>query len=154
MSRWDRLLEQKPIPLREHLLDEAARLLAAELARWPLPVGELDLATGRAFAELLSGASPRPRPEVFSEAIRLARWDIDRRAEASDDYFRNRRYTDAGLIDAERPALLLVSRWLVERLLALGEATEGRVRRLDMAAVLDRLGASASGPGSPAPAPR
>ena len=154
MSRWERLLEQKPIPLREHLLDEAARLIAAELARWPLPVGELDLPTGRAFAGLLSGESPRPRPEVFREAIRLARWDIDRRAEDSDVYFRNRRYTDAGLIDAERPALLLVSRWLVEQLLALGEATQGRVRRPDMAAVLDRLGASVSEPASPAPAPR
>lgn len=139
MNRWDHLLEQKPFPLRQHLLEEAARLLAAELARWPLPVGELDLATGRAFVELLSGESPRPRPEVFSEAIRLARWDLDRRTEASDDYFRNRRYTDAGLIDDERTALLLVSRWLVEQLLALGEATEGRVRRAEMAAVLDRL---------------
>lgn len=139
MNRWDHLLEQKPLPLRQHLLEEAARLLAAELARWPLPVGELDLATGRAFVELLSGESPRPRPEVFSEAIRLARWDLDRRTEASDDYFRNRRYTDAGLIDDERTALLLVSRWLVEQLLALGEATEGRVRRAEMAAVLDRL---------------
>jgi hypothetical protein len=92
VNRWDRLLEQTPIPLGEHLLDEAAKLLAAELARWPLPVGELDPATGRSFAPLLLGESPRPRAEVYSEAMKLARWDLDRQTEASDDYFRNRRY--------------------------------------------------------------
>lgn len=138
-SRWDRLLDQKPVPLREHLLAEVARMLARELQAWPLAVQELDLATGRSFTALLSGDVPRPGPAVFAEARRLARWDLERATEASDDYFRNRRYVDAGLADADRPALLLVSRWLVEQLLGLGEATSGRVKRGEMVAVLDQL---------------
>jgi len=149
VNRWDRLLEQKPIPLREHLLDEAARLLAAELARWPLPIGELDPATGRCFEPLLMGESPRPRPEVYSQATRLARWDLDRQTEAGDDYFKNRRYLEAGVPDADRPALLMISRWLVEQLLALGDATQGRIRRAEMLAVLDRL--ARLGPAGAAP---
>ena len=76
---------------------------------------------------------------VFSEARRLARWDLERATDAIDDYFRNRRYADAGIPDADRPALHLVSRWLVEQLLSLGEATGGRVKRADLVAVLDRL---------------
>jgi len=138
-TRWERLLEQKPIPLLAHLLDEAARLLRSELQAWPLSVQELDLATGRGFAELLTVGSARPADAVFREALRLARWDLERATDAVDDYFRNRRYLEAGLTEPDRPALLLVSRWLVERLLSLGEASPGRVRRKEMMAVLDRL---------------
>ncbi len=138
-NRWERLLEQKPIPLLEHLLDEVARLLKDELQAWPLSVQELDLATGRGFAELLSVGSARPAEALFQEALRLAGWDLERATDAVDDYFRNRRYLKAGLAEADRPALLFVSRWLVEQLLSLGEATSGRVRRKEMVAVLERL---------------
>ncbi|MGO9832163.1 MAG: hypothetical protein ACLPJH_18685 [Myxococcaceae bacterium] len=145
-SRWERLLEQKPIPLLEHLLDEVARLLQSELRAWPLSVQELDVATGRGFAELLTPGRPRPADAVFTEALRLARWDLERSTDAVDDYFRNHRYRQAGLGETDRPALLLVSRWLVEQLLSLGEATTGRVKRKEMVAVLGRL-AAASAPG-------
>ncbi len=145
--RWERLLETKPIPLLEHLLEEVARLLAAELRAWPLSVQEVDVATGRRFAELLSGAGPRPSEAVFTEALQLARWDVERATDAVDDYFRNRRYQQAGLTEADRPALLLVSRWLVEQLLSLGEATPDRVRRPEMASVLRRLERAFSAPG-------
>jgi len=153
-SRWDRLLDTKPVPLLEHLLAEVARLLATELRGWPLPVEELDMATGRAFAGLLSGDAPRPPDAVFREALHLARWDLERATDAVDDYFRNRRYLQAGLSEADRPALLLVSRWLVEQLLSLGEASPGKVGRKEMASVLRRLEGGFSAPGSPAAAPR
>jgi len=97
------------------------------------------LATGGGFVDLLAADAPRPPKEVFTEALRLARWDLERSTDAVDDYFRNRRYREAGVTDADRPALLLVTRWLLEQLLSLGEATMGRVKRSDMARVLDRL---------------
>ena len=137
--RWEHLLEQKPIPLLEHLLEEVARRLGQELAAWPLSVQQLDVATGRDFAELLSGETPRPPQAVFAQALQLARWDLERATDAVDDYFRNRRYREVGLTEAHRPALLLVSRWLVEQLLSLGEASPGRVRRQEMASILTRL---------------
>jgi hypothetical protein len=143
-NRWERLLEQKPIPVREHLLDEVARLLDKELKSWPLSIEELDTATGGRFAGFVTGESKRPPEEAFAEARRLTRWELDRATEAFDEYFRNRRYTDAGLTDAHRPALLFLSRWLLEQLLSVGEATQGRLKRADMARVLDRLESPAS----------
>ncbi len=139
-TRWERLLDQKPVPLLEHLLEEVGRLLQQELKAWPLSIQELDTATGGRFADFLTGDAKRPSPSVFSEALRLARWDLQRATERVDDYFKNRRYQEAGLTDADRPALLFVSRWLLEQLLSLSEATAGRVRRADLLRVLDRLG--------------
>jgi hypothetical protein len=139
-TRWERLLDQKPTPLLEHLLDEVARLLDEELKAWPLNVEELDTATGGHFADFLTGDAKRPPREVFSEARRLARWDLERATDRVDDYFKNRRYLEAGLTDTERPALLFVSRWLLEQLLSLAEATSGRVKRADLLRVLDRVG--------------
>ncbi len=138
-SRWERLLDQKPIPVREHLIEETSQLLARELARWPLAVEELDLATGRDVAELLAPEAPRPDARVFREALRLARWDLGRETDAYDDYMRNARFTSAGLTAKDRPALLFIGRWLLEQLFALGEATDGRLRRADLTAILDRV---------------
>lgn len=143
-TRWERLLDQKPIPLLEHLLDEVARLLQKELQAWPLSIQELDTATGTRFADFLTGDAKRPSREVFTEALRLARWDLERATDSVDDYFRNGRYSEAGLTDADRPALLFVSRWLLEQLLSVAEATSGRVKRADLLRVLDRLGGAPS----------
>jgi hypothetical protein len=89
-SRWDRLLDQKPVPLLDHLVDEAARLLGQELRRWPLAIEELDPATGSGLGPLLEAGSRRPSAPVFREALRLARWDLERDHAAYDDYVRNR----------------------------------------------------------------
>jgi hypothetical protein len=145
-NRWERLLEQKPVPLRAHLLDEVAQSLAREWRSWPLPVAEVDRSTAGAHLELLSGRVPRPPPEVYAEALQLTRWDIERAHQATDDYFRNQRYRAAGVVDADKPALLLLNRWLLEQLLSLGEATEGRLKRSDLAAVLERLTHTLSAP--------
>ena len=140
-SRWDYLFEAKPVPLVDHLLEEVARLLAKDLARWPPPVQEVDLtAASPAFAELLVGESPRPSPAVYAEALGLARLELEREVAAYDDYMRNKRYLERGLAPTDRPALLLLDRWLVEQMLALGESTGGRIKRPHMVQCLERLG--------------
>ena len=138
-SRWERLLDQKPIPLLDHLISEVAKLLVKDFGRWPLTIEELDLSTGQGFAELLSGDKPRPRDEVYAEAFKLARWELSRELDAYDDYMRNRRWLERGLTPEDKPALLLLSRWLVEQMLGLGEATEGRVKRPQMLTCLERM---------------
>ena len=138
-SRWDRLLEQKPIALIDHLLEEAAKLIAADYQRWPLPVQEVDLASAKELAPLFLPDAPRPARETYLEAVKLAAWDLAREHDAYDDYMRNRRYLERGLTEADRPRLLLLSRWLVEQLLGLGEATQGRVNRARMRVVLDGI---------------
>ena len=138
-DRWERILDQKPVALREHLLDEAAKLLLVELRQWPLPVEEIEEQTGAGLAELFAPDAPRPSPAVLAAALKLARWDLDREHEAYDDFMRNRRYQEAGITDRERPVLLFVSRWVLEQLLSLSDATDGQVDRPDLLELVDRL---------------
>ena len=138
-DRWERILDQKPVSLQEHLLDEAAKLLLVELRQWPLPIQEIDEHTGAGIAELLAPDAPRPSPAVLAVALKLTRWDLDREHDAYDDFMRNRRYQESGITDRERPVLLLVSRWLLEQLSALSDATEGRVDRHAQLRLVDRL---------------
>ena len=146
-SRWDRLLDSKPVPLLDHLVDEAGRLLAVELRRWPLPVQEVEASAIASLGPLLEPDSPRPAEPVFAGALRLVQWDLAREHEAYDDYMRNRRYRESGITDRERPVLLFVSRWVLEQLLSLSDATEGRVDRPALLELVDRLerGLRASG---------
>lgn len=125
MSRsWERILDQKPIPLIDHLVSEAAKLIATDYLRWPLEV-EAEEGAPPVFA----ADAPRPGPAVYRAAAKLARWDVAHETDAYDDYMRNRRYLSEGIPEGDRALLLVLSRWLVEQLLALGEHTHGRVNR-------------------------
>ncbi|MCU0700222.1 MAG: hypothetical protein MUC96_27255 [Myxococcaceae bacterium] len=136
-TRWELLLDQKPIPIIEHLLEEVARLFAADLARWPPQVTDFDAQTGVALERLLAEHPLRPDDRVYAEAFRLTRWDLARDFEAVDDYWRNQRHLEAGLTARDKPMILFLTRYVSEQLLALGEATQGRVNRARM---LDALG--------------
>jgi hypothetical protein len=138
-SRWDYLLETKPIPVLDQLLEEVSKLLAKDLGQWPPPVQELDLDIGGTFAPLFLERPPRPSPNVYDEALRLSRWELEREFDAYDDYMRNKRYLERGLAPTDRLVLLFLNRWLVDHMLGLGEATEGRVNRRLMLQCLDRL---------------
>ncbi|WP_434382464.1 hypothetical protein [Melittangium boletus] len=138
-SRWDYLFETKPVPMMDHLLEEVAKLLAKDLRQWPPPVQEVDLDVGGQFAPLFTEPTPRPAEAVYDEALRLSRWELEREHEAYDDYMRNKRYLERGLAPTDRLALLLLNRWLVDQMLGLGEATEGRVNRRLMLKCLERL---------------
>ncbi|MDY7228629.1 hypothetical protein [Hyalangium rubrum] len=138
-SRWDYLFETKPIPMMDHLLEEVAKLLAKDLTQWPPPIQEIDLDVGGTFAPLFLEPTPRPGPAVYTEALRLSRWELAREFDAYDDYMRNKRYLERGLAPTDRLTLLFLNRWLVEQMLGLGEATEGRVKRPLMSQVLDKV---------------
>ena len=138
-SRWDHLFDLKPVTLLDHLLEEVARLLAKDLQQWPPPVQELDLDTGGNFASLFTEPRPRPAPAVYTEALRLTRWELAHEAEAYDEYMRNKRYLERGLGPDDRLPLLFLSRWLTEQMMGLCEATEGRVKRKHLRECLDRL---------------
>jgi hypothetical protein len=138
-SRWDFLLDQKPIPILEHLVAEVSKLVAKDLEKWPPPITEMDLELGRKFEPLFFPDAKRPGPAVYSEAIRLCRWELERDVEAVDEYMRNRRYLEKGLSEEERLALLFLSRWLTEQMLGLGDATYGKVKRPAMIRCLEEI---------------
>ncbi len=132
-SKWDLLLDQKPVPVQEHLLAECAKLFAKDLKQWPPPleVESTELAT------LLESNPQAPNDDLKREAFRLARWDLQRDLDASDDYLRNRRWLEHGLMVTDKPMLLFYSRFIEEQLYALGEYTAGRIDRKGLLQVLD-----------------
>ena len=130
MSRWDHLFELKPKPLAVHVVEEVARLIAQDLSQWPPPVVEWSTeADRRKYSALFSANAVRPGPETLREAFKLARWEMQRDVQAIDDYMTEERWRTAGVSDDDFLALLFLHQWLVEQMLALSEATEGRVRR-------------------------
>jgi hypothetical protein len=137
-SKWEFLLDQKPVPILEHLLQECSKLFAKELSSWP-PV--LEDASPEVHA-LLAANPLAPSADLMREAFRLARWDLQREHDAYDDYIRNQRWLERGLTHADKPMLLFLSRFIDEQLLGLGEATHGRVNRPSMLRVLDLTAAA------------
>ncbi len=132
-SRWEAVLDSKPVPLSEHLLVECSKLFAKDLSTWPPPIEEL---TGP-DARLLATEPPAPGPGLMREAFKLARWDLERELDAYDEYMRNQRWLETGLATGDKPMLLFMSRFIQEQLLGLSEATQGRVNRRALLRVLD-----------------
>lgn len=137
-SRWEQVLEKKPIPIVDHLVEEVAKLFSAELGKWPLEVEDVELGPeSRAWAKFLLPDAPGPSVVEWKEAFRLAHWDLAHEHDAYDEYVRNQRWTEAGLPPDARAMLLFLSRYVTEQLLALGEATQGRIDRKKKLEVLD-----------------
>jgi hypothetical protein len=137
-SRWEQVLARKPVPIIDHLVDEAAKLFAAELSNWPLPLEDVELGgESKAWARYLLPDAPRPSGVAWREAFRLAQWDIALELDAYDEYMRNQRWLEVGLMVEDKGLLLFLSRYVTEQMLALGEATQGRMDRKKKLAVLD-----------------
>jgi len=139
MSRWDHLFALKPKPLTEVLLDEVAGLLSQELTDWPPTVLDWSSdADRRRFAPLFEPEAKPPGPATVHEAFRLARWEMQRDLLAIDSYMTGTQWRSAGVADSEFLALLFLHTWLVEQMLSLSEATEGRIKRTQLDQCLER----------------
>jgi hypothetical protein len=133
-SRWDAILDLKPVPIREHLLEELGRLFAQDLEAWPPSIEE----PSPEVSALLQATPERPAPRLFRQAFVLARWELEHDLLAFDDYVRNQRWREQALPDAHKPMLLFLSRYLVEQLDALTQATDGRINQKARLEVLAR----------------
>lgn len=129
-SRWDYLYDLKPVPLTEHFVEEVSKLVAQDLKAWPLQVEEWATAQDEArFAPLLAPEAPRPAEPIYEAAFKLARLELMREYEQIDDYMRNERWRAATPPGTGFDLLLFLSRYLTEQMLAIGDATEGRIKR-------------------------
>jgi hypothetical protein len=137
-SKWDLILDQKPIPLVAHLLEEISKIFAKDLAHWPPRVEDFDPQTSQKLIDLLAETPLAPDPRLFVEAFVLTRFDLERDLAASDDYMRNQRWMKSGLATKDKGMLLFLSRFMAEQLLGLAEATEGRLTRAHLLDVLNR----------------
>lgn len=135
-NKWERLLDQRPVPLLDHLVAEAAKLFTNELRQWPPAVESFDPDTGQGLLALIAEHPLPPDARLYREAFRLTEWDLTREFDAIDDYWRNSRHHEAGLTDADKPMILFLTRFVTEQLLGLTEATNGRVNRLRLVTLL------------------
>ncbi len=131
MKNLDVLYAKKPRPLIEHLCIEAAEHCARSLEQWPLPMENV------AAEAALPSAPNRPHRHVFVEAFTLARFELRREFEAIDDYFRNRRFEAQGLTAADAPVIRFLTRYLLEQVFSVQDATEGRLKREQLLIILD-----------------
>ncbi len=129
-SRWDLVLDHKPVPVLDHLLKEVAKLFATDLLVWPPKVEEAQGVAALAEHPL------RPTALLYRGAFVLTRLDLAREVDAYDDYLRNQRWLGEGLSAKDKPMLLFLTRFMTEQLLGFAEATEGRVKRHHLLEVL------------------
>jgi hypothetical protein len=131
MKNLDHLYAQKPLPLAEHLCIEVAKHCAQSLSQWPLPMEQ------SASGALVPLPAHRPHRDVFVEAFALARLELLREFEAIDDYFRNRRFEAQGLTAADAPVIRFLTRYLLEQVFSVQDATEGRLKREQLLIIID-----------------
>jgi hypothetical protein len=139
MSRWDFLYSLKPVPIAEHFVEEVSKIVAKDLATWPLTVDEWTTdADAARFGPLLEAGSARPGPKVWTAAFRLARLELMREFEQVDDFMRNERWRELVAAGREMDLMLFLSRYLTEQMLAIAEATQGRLKRPELVDLLLR----------------
>ena len=126
MSRWDWLEGVKARALPEVIAEELGKVVAAELASWPLEVEWLDERERARVAHL----TERPGEAVWRAGFQLARWHLGRDSAAAEAWRRG-----AGgdaLLAAE-----LIAMVITEAMYDVIERTSGRVKRHHLARTID-----------------
>jgi len=138
-SRWDFLYDVKPVPIADHLVEEIAKLVAKDLESWPLTVQAwASEADAQRFRRILEPGAPRPDAKIYEAAFMLARLELEREYERIDEFMRNegwRAYTPPG---DGYDAMVLLSRYLLEQMLAVAEMTNGRLKRPVLVTCLEK----------------
>ena len=137
-GRWDFLEGVKAMGAAEAIAGELSKLLAEELARWPLDMEWADAAQAARFAPLEAPGAPRPSNEALRQGFMLARLELLREEDALDYALRNHTLERALPDAADRLAAELVWRWMTETLYELSERTEGRVKRRHLVSCLEQ----------------
>lgn len=145
MGRWDRFHEARSITSEQMLADEVVKTLADDLSRWPPPVSEwFDRAQEERFAPAIGPFATRPSDRVVQMAFELARWELERRYDALDDFARNDRGATIASDARERVALEFLHKWLTDSMLEVLEAT--RLKRPALVECLRRIERRLVGP--------
>src|SRR4051812_27191113 len=92
MSRWERILDQKPQELREYVLDKVADQLADDLRNYPPPIDEwLDETLRSRYAKAVTRLG-KPELETYRVACELAREEMLREYELIDAFCKSAEY--------------------------------------------------------------
>jgi hypothetical protein len=139
MSRWERILDQKPQELRDFVLDKVADQLADDLRNFPPPVEEwLDEALRTRYAKVVSRLG-RPELETYRVACELAREEMLREYELIDAFCRSAEYKRLLPTELEEQTAHFMTRYLVDGALAFQEYAQGKFRRTELVTLMEKI---------------
>jgi hypothetical protein len=139
MSRWDRILEQRPQELKDYVLDKVAEQLAGDLRDFPPRIEEwLDEPSEARYAPVMA-RSGRPPLDTLRAACEMAREEMLREYELIDRFCRSPEYRKL-LPDAlEEQTAHFVTRYLVDSALAFQEHGKDKFRRADLVRLIEKI---------------
>ena len=138
MGRWDHLADQKPVAVRDKLLDLVADELTQELRAWPPAVEWLDPSLQARFEPGLRRAG-RPELDTARVACELARLELLREFDLIDQFWRSQRQHQLLPSELEHETAQFLVRWLIESALSFQEAVKHRFKHAELASLIERV---------------
>ena len=139
VSRWDRILEQKPQELRDYVLDQVADHLAADVRNFPPPIEEwLDQSMKTRYAKVVARLG-RPELDTYRVACELAREEMLHEYELIDGFCRSDEYRRLLPSELEEQTAHFLTRYLVDSALAFQEHTQGKFKRRDLVTLMEKI---------------
>jgi hypothetical protein len=139
MSRWERILDQKPQELRDYVLDKVADQLADDLRNFPPPIEEwLDETLKARYAKVISRLG-RPELETYRVACELAREEMLHEYEKIDAFCRSPQYKELLPNELEEQSAHFMTRYLVDGALAFQEYADGKFKRRDLVTLMEKI---------------
>jgi hypothetical protein len=139
MSRWERILDQKPQELKDYVLDQIADALTEDLRNFPPRIEEwLDENFQSRYARVLSRVD-KPELETFRVALAMAREEMLREYELIDRFCRSPEFGKLLPNELEQQTAHFITRYLVDSALAFQEFAEGKFKRRELAALMEKI---------------
>jgi hypothetical protein len=139
MSRWERILEQKPQELKDYVLDQVAEQLAQDLREFPPRIEEWSDEATRARYGAVMARTGRPPLDTLRAGCEMAREEMLREYELIDRFCRSPEYRTL-LPDAlEEQTAHFVTRYLVDSALGFQEHARGKFRRAELVRLIEKI---------------
>jgi hypothetical protein len=139
MSRWERILEQKPQELKDYVLTKVAEQLVQDLREFPPRIEEwLDDTLRARYARVLDRAG-RPELDTYRVACEMAREEMLREYELIDRFCRSDEYRRLLPTELEQQTAHFITRYLVDSALAFQEYAQGKFKRRDLVTLMEKI---------------
>ena len=131
-DRWEWLEGLKAESPIDVAVKYVAALTADTLLAWPPQIRAVEGQNGSRYASVLEPGSERPALATYEEAIKRARWELQRDYDAIDFYARNDGIAKACPSKRDQLASEFIQHYVLESFFGLMEKTEYRVKRADI----------------------
>lgn len=139
MSRWERILDQKPQELKDYVLGKVAEQLVLDLRDFPPRIEEwLDAALQARYASVLTRVG-RPELETYRVACEMAREEMLREYELIDRFCRSEEFRRLLPSELEQQTAHFITRYLVDSALAFQEYARGKFNRRDLVTLVEKV---------------